>query len=363
MAKESRSAAQVGSVRTSTRRPIALLSVVAVALSLALLPGGGATAAPSPADAQRQLQSLGVKMDHINEQANTARVQLNRARTRKAGLARQMSASQAALDDARAQVGQIAQSAYRDGGMRLPSSLLKGAPGDFVDQMATLEWLSDQQRATLATAKLRQAQFDDAKKRVDLQVESAARLQKQVDGRKAELAAEMRKWEKIKRSVVVKKAPPKRPNRSDTGSTSSDTGSTKSDDDGTVTSTPSRTSGTTTVRAGGNAARVVQFALAQMGEPYVFGAAGPNSWDCSGLTEMAWAQAGVSLPHSAHLQYYQIQHVARANLRAGDLVFFYGLEHVGVYIGHNEVVHAPTPGDVVKVTNMNYMPFAGAGRP
>ncbi|WP_170323962.1 NlpC/P60 family protein [Cryptosporangium phraense] len=325
---------------------MAVLGAVVAVLGLALLPGGGATAAPSPADAERQLQALGVQMDHVNEQANSARVQLKRAKAQQVGLQRQLAASQAALDAAQDQVGEIAQAAYRDGRLRPGASLLEGGPGDLLDRMATLTWLSDQQRTTLARARTRQADYDDARARVDLQVKTATRLQKQLDGRKAELAQQVTKWERIKRTVTPKPTP--KPERSGSSSSSSSSGRPPATYDGPAT---------------GNGARVARFALAQLGEPYVFGAAGPNAWDCSGLTEMAWAQAGVSLPHSAHLQYYQIRHVSRSNLQAGDLVFFYGLEHVGVYIGNNQVVHAPQPGESVKITSINYMPFSGAGRP
>ncbi|MFG1922390.1 NlpC/P60 family protein [Cryptosporangium sp. NPDC048952] len=330
--------------------------VIAV-LGLTLLPGGGATAAPSPADAERQLHSLGVRMDRLNERSNSARVQLKRVQAQKVGLERQLAASRVDLDESRAQVGQIAQSAYRDGGLRLSSSVLEGSPGDYFARMSTLEWLSDQQRATIATAKRRQAQFDEAKGRVDRQVRNVERLKTELDGQKAELNSQLRTWEKLKQQAARRDSTPHSGSTPDSGSTRDSGGPDPS------TPRPRESRPTTTGPASGNGARAAQFALAQLGEPYVFGAAGPNAWDCSGLTQKAWAQVGVSMPHSAHQQYYQIRHVSRSALQVGDLVFFYGLEHVGVYIGNNRVVHAPQPGEAVKVTNLSYMPFAGAGRP
>lgn len=324
------------SVRTHARRPIVLVSILAAILSLVLLPAGGASAAPSLADAEKQLDALGVKMDKVNEQANSARVQLKRVQAQQAGLNRQLSASQAKLDASQGEVGKIAAAAYRDGGMRMTSSVLtSGSPSQYLDQLAALEWLSGQQRETINAAKDYQSQYDDTKKRVDLQVQNATRLNKQLDSQKAQIAKDQDKWEEIRRSAYVKKY---------------------------------GTSGSTSVlyngQASGNAEVVVKYALAQQGEPYVFAAAGPNSWDCSGLTMMAWQQVGVSMPHSSHQQYNQIKHVARANLQPGDLVFFYSdLHHVGIYIGNNQVVHAPTTNDVVKVTSIDAMPYAGAGRP
>ena len=106
----------------------------------------------------------------------------------------------------------------------------------------------------------------------------------------------------------------------------------------------------------------VDTALAQLGKPYAWGAAGPNAFDCSGLTQFAYGAAGIGLPHSARAQSGHGIPVARANLQPGDLVFFYGLGHVGIYVGNNQVVHAPTSGSVVKVINMDYMPFSAARR-
>ncbi|MGY5884957.1 C40 family peptidase [Modestobacter lacusdianchii] len=100
----------------------------------------------------------------------------------------------------------------------------------------------------------------------------------------------------------------------------------------------------------------VDTALAQQGKPYVWAGAGPNSYDCSGLTQYAFAAAGVSLPHSSRMQSTMGTPVDRAALQPGDLVFFYHpVGHVGIYIGNGQMVHAPTSGDVVKIANVDQM--------
>jgi cell wall-associated NlpC family hydrolase len=107
----------------------------------------------------------------------------------------------------------------------------------------------------------------------------------------------------------------------------------------------------------------VNTAMAQLGKPYVWAAAGPGSFDCSGLTLYAYKAAGISLPHSSAAQSKLGTAVSINNLQPGDLVFFYsGPSHVGIYIGNGNVVHAPTTGDVVKVSPMKYMPFNSARR-
>jgi len=107
------------------------------------------------------------------------------------------------------------------------------------------------------------------------------------------------------------------------------------------------------------------FAKEQLGKPYVWGATGPNSFDCSGLTSAAWRHAGISIPRVAAAQSTGGgAPVAKADLQAGDLVFFYSpVSHVALYVGNGIVIHAPRPGRTVTYIKMSSMPYAGARRP
>ncbi len=104
--------------------------------------------------------------------------------------------------------------------------------------------------------------------------------------------------------------------------------------------------------------------MAQLGKDYVYAGAGPDVFDCSGLTLFAWDKAGVSLPHSAEAQYEMFPHVDMDQLQPGDLVT-YGdpIHHVGMFIGNGQMVQAPETGDVVKVSSIYRPDFAGASRP
>lgn len=111
---------------------------------------------------------------------------------------------------------------------------------------------------------------------------------------------------------------------------------------------------------------VIAFARAQLGEPYVWASAGPDSWDCSGLTMMAWAQAGVKLSHYTGSQYKQTARVPVDELKPGDLVFFgpsvAGIHHVGLFIGNGQMIHAPYTGTVVKISTIwrkDLIPYGG----
>lgn len=110
------------------------------------------------------------------------------------------------------------------------------------------------------------------------------------------------------------------------------------------------------VAASGAAQVAVDTALAQVGDPYVWGAGGPNAFDCSGLTQYAYAAAGISLPHSSRMQSQMGTAVSRAELQPGDLIFYYSpVSHVSMYIGNGQMVHASTSSQPVKVVSVDSM--------
>lgn len=120
----------------------------------------------------------------------------------------------------------------------------------------------------------------------------------------------------------------------------------------------------TTVEApvGDNA--VVAFAKAQLGKPYKWGAEGPYSYDCSGLTMQAWKRAGISIPRTSQEQWRKLPHVSLSSLIPGDLVVYYSnASHVGIYIGGGKVLYASHPGSDVHISNLHSMPVLGAVRP
>jgi cell wall-associated NlpC family hydrolase len=116
--------------------------------------------------------------------------------------------------------------------------------------------------------------------------------------------------------------------------------------------------------ASGRAGAAVQYALGQVGDSYVYGATGPSAFDCSGLTMMAWAAAGVALPHSSSAQMGSGPSVSTSALQPGDLVFYYSpVSHVGIYIGNGQIAHAANPSTGVRVDPVGSMPISGAVRP
>jgi cell wall-associated NlpC family hydrolase len=108
----------------------------------------------------------------------------------------------------------------------------------------------------------------------------------------------------------------------------------------------------------------VQKAKDQLGKPYQYGGSGPDSYDCSGLTMVAWKAGGVSLPHSAEAQYSATTRVSTSALQPGDLLFYGSpIHHVGIYVGDGQMINAPQTGDVVKYASIWRSDLVGAGRP
>ncbi|UPK73401.1 NlpC/P60 family protein [Nocardioidaceae bacterium SCSIO 66511] len=120
---------------------------------------------------------------------------------------------------------------------------------------------------------------------------------------------------------------------------------------------------TDTSDASGAAAKAIEFAKAQLGDPYVYGATGPDSWDCSGLTSGAYASAGISLPRSSSSQAGVGTPVSTSDMQPGDLVFYYSpISHVGIYLGNGQLIHAPHSGASVEITGVSVMPIAAVRR-
>jgi cell wall-associated NlpC family hydrolase len=235
-------------------------------------------------------------------------------------------------------VSLIAGAAYRGGRTSMITAMLKGdSPQTVIDQMGALDQVSRDQEGAIEALKKAKKPYEALQKKLDAEIKVQATQEKVLRDRKAALNKDLAKWKALNAKL--------KPRASRSGGASGP---------------PPVYDGP----AQGRARTVVQFAHAQLGKPYVFGADGPGSYDCSGLTLAAWRQVGVSLPHSSRQQLAQSAKVSRASLQPGDLVFFYpDTHHVGIYIGNGKVIHAPTEGQNVKIAGMDTMPVSGYARP
>jgi hypothetical protein len=214
--------------------------------------------------------------------------------------------------------------------------LSSGSPETLADRLTLLDQLAREQSRQLAGVNALKARYDAQKAPIDRLVATLAEQDKDLAEKKKKIEAQLAELQKLRRQAY---------GNSGTGS---------------FRPWPCPASYEPTKRY-----KAAAFACKQAGKPYVWAAAGPGSYDCSGLTLAAWKQAGVYLPHQSRSQRASIPYVKRANLKLGDLVFYFNpIHHVAIYVGNNKVMHAPTFGDNVRMADMDAVgPIHSFGRP
>jgi len=334
-------------VRRSARRfPRLLVALLALAVvvPLALVWSGGvALAEPSVSDLQRQLRGLNGDADQAVERYLDAKIELQQARAQLASLQIHVDAARRQLEGLRGLVSSQAADAYMFGPADLALMLDPGNTDDTLDRMQTLTLLAQRANDQLTDLAIAERAFQD----------EMARL------RQFEQAQE----EQVKRLAAEKDKVDRLVQRTQTLLTelrqSGGAGAVDGVDPGLAAgSLPPPPTG------GGGAAAAVRYAYAQLGKPYAFGADGPGSFDCSGLTMMAWRQGGIALPHSAAGQIGVGRRVTRAELQPGDLIFRYSpISHVAMYVGGGMQIAATHTGSTVKAQSAFQGPIVGYSRP
>ena len=346
----------MASTRTRTTR-LAIVSTVSAVLALTLLPQSG-QAAPQPTldQVKAQLASLDQQAEVAQENLNETWVKVAAAQRTLAQVKARVARSQAVVDAAQVQVGRLASAAYRNGGFdETLQLLLADNPTQFLEQMSALDSVSRHQSDMLRAAAVAEQRLAQDKLTAKQQLASITKLYKAAKADADAVAAAQAKTEAVFASLSAAQQAAIRAQEA----------AQKAAARAAVSHRPSRSH----VRGGGPYSgsignRVVQYAMSKVGDSYVWGATGPNSFDCSGLTMRAYAQAGISLPHSSSAQYGSGRHISRSSLEPGDLVFFYSpIHHVGIYIGGGMIVHAANPGEGVTTAPLSSMPYVGAVRP
>jgi cell wall-associated NlpC family hydrolase len=220
-----------------------------------------------------------------------------------------------------------------------------GSPEDFLAQLAALDRVSARRgQLILAVARLK-AQADQATADADQAVTAARRLSARLMAQQAALTTQIGLYQALYDRLSAAE-------RDSLGlGSSGDSGGRLPPGD-----LPAPNSGA--------AVEAIAAARSVIGEPYSWGASGPSTFDCSGLTMWAWAHAGVSLPHQSGGQYDAVPHVPLNQIQPGDLLFFYSpIHHVAIFVGHGTMIHAPTSGDHVRYAPVDTANLVGAGRP
>lgn len=348
----------MASTSLSARRPALRGRRAVITLAAAtgvLLTASPAVAAPgdtaeptTSAEAAQLIVDRGQQLEVLTEQFNDARVALDTDQAAADQAAATAQAAQAALEAARGSVTDVARTAYQGGSQltSLQALLTSSSAGEFVEQTATLDLLSQHNTDVLSEAQ----QADEAAAAAQQQAEqTTAQAQAQLDAvtaQQADLNAQIADYQAQYDALTAAERA--------AVAAAGDTAPAASSSSG---SSSAPTSPVGSVVANSAAAQTaVDTALAQVGDPYVWAAAGPDSFDCSGLVQYAYAAAGIAAPHSSKAQAVMGQSVSRGELQPGDLVAFYSpVSHIGIYIGNGMMVHAPTSGDVVKVSSIDAM--------
>jgi cell wall-associated NlpC family hydrolase len=323
-------------------RATATVSAVVIASLLAGPTAGWA--APNDVDhARRQVAALDHKAEQATERYNQARNAMREAERVLAQAQRRAASQQKKLRDLQNSVGAFAASAYRNGGVdRTLQLIFSEDPNAFLGKASALDALSTRQAAALR-------RVIEARRDLRASQQIAATQLAVVEAQRKVLAKEKATIEGHLREAraVLSRLTASQRNQLDRAS--------RDDVRDLLKNLP---------LPNPRASKVVEFALAQVGDRYVWGATGPDGWDCSGLTMMAWRQAGVSLPHSSAQQYAVGRKIPRSELQPGDLVFYYSpISHVAIYLGNGQIVDAPNSRKRVRVQSIDNMPYTGATRP
>jgi peptidoglycan DL-endopeptidase CwlO len=349
------------------KRGLFATAVTVVCAVTVLAVPGTAFASPTPTPSasatpasNKDLEAVQAKLDRLYHDAAVATDSYNaaeeQARTQSAAivdLAKKIVKSQQRLDELKKRAGAAAAAQYRGGGLPDEAQLLlSDDPREFLDgagrvlegQRATKGLIAEmtrtqqdlQQYAADASAQWKKLEAnrkakDAARKKIKKQIARAEELQGRLQKEEKERLAKLEQEAAYKAQTAWL----------DSGILHDING-----------------------KASEEGKKAVKFASEQIGKPYVWGAEGPKSYDCSGLTSQAWLNAGRPIPRTSQEQWKQLKHVDIKDMRPGDLIIYFDdASHVAMYIGDGAIVHAPRPGRTVTIAGAGSMPILGVVRP
>lgn len=326
-------------VLNGRKRIVTALTGVALAGSVGFVPSSPAQAEPDIDDVQERVDSLFHEAEQAQERFHDAKLELKGLRRDLVGLEADQERQDEQLEAVRAQVAESLVRQYAGSSTSAAGRLFVSEdPAAFLTQLSTMSTYSHLQGDLLATYSaevkalgLRRSATEARAAEVEETQDALAEEKETVDAKLAEAENLLDRLKAKEREELLSRSSARVPSGVD---------------------------------ASGRAGAAIAYAMAQVGDAYVYGAAGPSAFDCSGLTMMAWAQAGVALPHSSSAQFSSGPRIAESELQPGDLVFYYSpISHVGMYIGNGLIVHAANPGTGVVVSELHSMPYVGAVRP
>jgi peptidoglycan DL-endopeptidase CwlO len=305
-----------------------------------MLPTSPAHAKQSIADVQKKVDRLYHQAEQASERYDAAKVRLKQLQGSLSDLKADKTAQDKQLAGVRQQLKASVLSQYEGASTSVAGQVVTAAdPEQFLDKLSSLSAYNSMQSSLMSSYSTKVASLNLSASATAHRVATVADLEHELATSKATFDSKLADAKSLLDGLKEKER------------------------EAAVSRDETRTP-VTNVPASGRAAAAIAYAMAQVGKAYVYGAAGPSAFDCSGLTMRAWEAAGVSLPHSSAAQYSMGTHIAASDLQPGDLVFYYSpISHVGMYIGNGMIVNAENPSVGVVVAPLYSMPYVGAVRP
>jgi len=349
----------VASTRNAARLRAVIIGIVAAGSAAFLIPTIAAAVPRDPAtdtiaSVTQRLDNLSKQSESLAEKYNGAQITLT-ARQKAAGKAQSAFRSAAATyQTARAQLTNTLKSQYEGAQFSTAGALLTSTnEANYLDKVEALNLLNAHRSAVVAELITARANADKAQEAAADALQKAKSVRDLVSKQRADVEAKTKKYTDLLATLNAQQQEQYRDRNAPTAAQLATTQTTQA-----LPAAPAQPAAPPAVGGGSAKAQIaVAYARAQLGKPYVFAAAGPDAFDCSGLTMMAWAAAGVSLPHYApsQMQYGSTVPIDVSAMLPGDLIFLYpDIGHVEIYAGNGMAISAPQPGDVVKYVSVAY---------
>ncbi|GHE50903.1 hypothetical protein GCM10018785_20880 [Streptomyces longispororuber] len=334
--------------------------LTATAAAAVALTSQAANAAPSEKPSKDEVKS---KVDKLYEEAEKATEKFNGAKEKQQKLEKQVdrlqdkvARGQDDLNDLRSGLGSLASAQYRSGGIDPSVQLfLSSDPDSYLDKASALDQLSTKQAEALKKIQAKQRTLAQQRKEASGKLADLATTREELGKKKREVQGKLGEAQRLLNTLSAQERAALKA-KEDRASRAAERKAADASDASGASKGEAPKGG---AKGSGRTMSAYAAAQSKIGSPYVYGASGPSSFDCSGLTSWAYAQAGVSIPRTSQAQANAGTRIySQSDLKVGDLVIFYGdLHHVGFYAGNGQVLHAPRTGAVVRYESINNMPY------
>ncbi|MCX4698476.1 C40 family peptidase [Streptomyces sp. NBC_01373] len=342
------------SVSGTKARTAATIALAGAATATGFDGTGHAEPQLTPAQVKAKVDKLYQEAEVATEKYNGAKEKAEAAQSRLSNLRDEAARRTETLNSARDALGSMAAAQYRDGGLDPALQLaLSDDPDQYLDGAEFAERAGSRQASSVARVREQLREIEQLRGAAHIELASLQSRQAELKRHKKTINGKLG----AARQLLSQLPTEQRAELGEGDAARASRSSTTARDGLTAP-------GSATAQApNSRAAAAVSYAYSKLGSPYVWGATGPDAFDCSGLMQAAYRSAGISLPRTTYAQIDTGTRVSRSELLPGDLVFFYSaISHVGMYIGNGQMVHAPNPSAPVRVAPISEMPFAGATR-